>query len=172
MEFFSGPAATSIACFHYKKCSTGNSSSLENLFRFPLLIPLSCVFSFNGQHSVCDACFFWEKCCIFRESVQVRIYSSSLKETFKRFVSWQVFLWQCIADPTSSWNICTIHFWGKRSIMRHFYITFICFSLLKDNSTFSFFYRNEVDKLVSDRILPVSLMLDKQLHWNSADYSF
>jgi hypothetical protein len=62
-----------------------------------LLIALSCLFALSNQHSLCDACFFWEKCCTFREIVQ------------------------CIADPTSSWNIWTICFWG-----------------------------NEVDKLVSD----------------------
>jgi hypothetical protein len=58
MEFFSGQAATSIVYFHFKKCSTGGSSCLENFFWFPLLIALSCPFVLSNQLSLCDACFF------------------------------------------------------------------------------------------------------------------
>lgn len=57
-EFFSGQVATSIGCIHSKKCLNGDSSSLANFFGFPLLIALSCLFSFNDQHSACNACFF------------------------------------------------------------------------------------------------------------------
>lgn len=92
MEFFSRQVATIIVCFHLKKCSTGVTSSLENLFRFPLLIALSCLFAFSDQHSVLDACFFWDKCCIFMEIVQVKTYSSSLDQTIKHPVKKICFL--------------------------------------------------------------------------------
>ncbi|TKY58477.1 hypothetical protein E2542_SST15539 [Spatholobus suberectus] len=57
-EFVSWQVASSIGCFHSKKCLTADSSSLEIFFWFPLLIAPSFLFYFNDQHSVCNACFF------------------------------------------------------------------------------------------------------------------
>ncbi|KAH1150852.1 hypothetical protein AAZX31_16G095400 [Glycine max] len=57
-EFVSCQVASRIGCFHSKKCLTADSSSLEIIFWFPLLIAPSFLFYFKDQHSALNACFF------------------------------------------------------------------------------------------------------------------
>ena len=143
MECFSGQVATSIVCFHFKKCSTGDSSYLENFFRFPLLIVLNCPFSFNDQHSLCDACFVWEKCCIFREIVQVRIYSSSFDQILKMI---------CFLTSVT----LTVHCWPN----------------IQSKHLNNPLLWNEVDKLVFDMNTSCIFSIGQAIALKLADYSF
>lgn len=69
--FASGQIASTIGQFHSRKCLTGDFSSVEIFFWFPLLIALSGLLLLNDHSRRRDASYSWDWCWIFSALVPV-----------------------------------------------------------------------------------------------------
>lgn len=105
----SGQIASIIGLFHSRKCLTGDFSSLEISFWFPLLTALSGLLPLNEHNRRRDASYFWDRCWIFSALVPV----SNFFPSFSLLSS----CWGEVIFIT--FKYLTHYFWDSALLMQH-----------------------------------------------------